>query len=703
MNLTGTLNNAGTTLVLSPAIGAWRLYGGTISGGTVTSTGGSELQLTGYSGMLAGGVTIAAGTTLDGTQNIGSAQEYAYVTGGLTLNGTLNLGSANGSVYGRLYFENGSQTLSGTSTVTFGSSINNSLQAYGPNVVATLTIGGRINIQGGSGTVNGYYTGDTIINDGTITVPSGQTITFGGANAVNAGLIGIAGGTLKLVGNNLTNAAGGLISGNGTFTKGSVTYVDDGVTDLNPPSILGVDLELYSVAITYDDAGGMNASTVTNAANYTLLGSGGDDIFGNGNDINQSGLISQITYNATTETATLELSGALPDDYYRVQLNGTAILDAAGTAVWNGTDQVNRLEDQTPAQVSVILDPASDHGTSNHDGLTNDTTPTFDVTVNQPGTISLDFEGNGTYVGTLYASAAGTYQLTAPTLTAGTYTAAATFDAVTGPVGQGYYTYTIDTTAPYVTAMTPTGTLNNGVSQVTVTFSKAMNPNTLTAAAFTLTGPNGAVPVNAPQLVSGNTYSISFADQIAQGTYTLVVAATVEDAAGNELDQDQDGTQGSADDSFSGTFTLALPDLAMTAPSPASSAVEGVSLPVSWQVTNISTANPTAVGWNDVVYLSTKATLDNTAIPLLTLPSPAPPLAPMRATRVIRPCPFRATSPPATTTCCSSPTPMTPRPRRTPATTPTILWPTRSRSWPRTWSLRASRGRHTPTPARRCC
>ena len=223
VNLTGTLNNAGTTLVLSPAIGAWRLHGGTISGGTITSTGGSELALTGYSGTLAGGVTIAAGTTLDGTQNIGSAQEYAYVTGGLALNGTLNLGSANGSVYGRLYFENGSQTLSGTSTVTFGSSINNSLQAYGPNVVATLTIGSGITIQGGSGQVVGYYAADSIINNGTITIPSGQTLTIGGSNWVNNATITANGATVTIQGSNWANngtitANGGTVNLGGSFT-----------------------------------------------------------------------------------------------------------------------------------------------------------------------------------------------------------------------------------------------------------------------------------------------------------------------------------------------------------------------------------------------------------------------------------------------------------------------------------------------------
>ncbi len=41
-NLSGVLNNAGTTLALDDATGSWVLNGGTIRGGTIT-TGGSAI------------------------------------------------------------------------------------------------------------------------------------------------------------------------------------------------------------------------------------------------------------------------------------------------------------------------------------------------------------------------------------------------------------------------------------------------------------------------------------------------------------------------------------------------------------------------------------------------------------------------------------------------------------------------------------
>src|SRR5205823_5803209 len=207
-------------------------------------------------------------------------------------------------------------------------------------------------------------------------------------------------------------------------------------------------------------------------------------------------------------------ASSLPDDFYRVGANGSTVLDASATALDAGIQVVvNRLEDQVPVQVVVSLDPASDTGVSNSDGLTNDTTPTFDVQVNQAGTITVDYEGNGTVIGSLYAPAAGTYQLTAPTLPAGTYTASANFFALTGPPGQRATTYTLDTTGPRVTSMSPSGTVNNRLSQVTVTFSEALDPSTWTTSAIALSGPGGAVTVNSLSLVSGNTYRINFPAQ----------------------------------------------------------------------------------------------------------------------------------------------------------------------------------------------
>ncbi len=159
-----------------------------------------------------------------------------YVSGSLTLNGVINLGNASGSVYGDLYFENGPHTLSGTGTVTLGTSISNYLEAYGPNTAATLTIGSGITVEGGSGTVGGYYSADSLVNDGTITSASGQTLTIQGSNWVNNGTITTNGATVNL-GGSFTTAALGNFNASGSTVNLVGTLNNAGATLALSPAI----------------------------------------------------------------------------------------------------------------------------------------------------------------------------------------------------------------------------------------------------------------------------------------------------------------------------------------------------------------------------------------------------------------------------------------------------------------------------------
>ena len=98
-------------------------------------------------------------------------------------------------------------------------------------------------------------------------------------------------------------------------------------------------------------------------------------------------------------------------------------------------------------QVSVALDTASDTGVKG-DNRTNFPTPTFDVTVNQAGTIAVDYKGDGTATASQTVSAGGTYPFTAPTLPDGTYNATATFTPSGGTAISAKVSYVIDTVAP---------------------------------------------------------------------------------------------------------------------------------------------------------------------------------------------------------------------------------------------------------------
>ena len=246
--------------------------------------------------------------------------------------------------------------------------------------------------------------------------------------------------------------------------------------------------------------------------------------------------------------------------------------------------------------------------------------------MNQAGTITIDFDGNAAHDQSLTVSAAGTYQFTAPTLANGPYTAKATFTAGLAGTAMNTTDYAIDTHGGLATQMLPTGTINNRLSQATITFNEPVDLSTFTPAAIALSGPGGAISVNQPQLVSGSTYSLSFPTQAVEGLYSLTIAPSVRDIAGNQLNQNQNGTNGESGDAFTGSFTVALPDLAVTNASAPNRVIVGTSIPVTWTVENLSSTNPSAPGgWTDTVYLSTKSVLDGTAVRLLDLAAPVPP------------------------------------------------------------------------------
>jgi hypothetical protein len=122
----------------------------------------------------------------------------------------------------------------------------------------------------------------------------------------------------------------------------------------------------------------------------------------------------------------------------------TATDTAATNPIIGGTSSAVAVSG--PDSLDLSLDPASDTGASQTDNLTNLKTPTFVVKVNQAGTITMDFDGNGTTDSTRVVSAAGAYSFTSMALADGTYAAKATFvPAVGAPVNKSI-SVTIDTT-----------------------------------------------------------------------------------------------------------------------------------------------------------------------------------------------------------------------------------------------------------------
>ncbi len=170
--------------------------------------------------------------------------------------------------------------------MTFGGSSYNALQAQGSGGTqdsgdpATLTIASGITVQGGSGTICGYYpANDSLINQGTVTGSAGGTLTIGGANWSNTGTINGAGGTVNLVGS-FTNApfmtftnSGGTVNLEGTLTNTTLTLSPAlGTWFLSGGMIVGGTISNTGNSVLTLTSSGGTLSGVTIAVGATLDG-----------------------------------------------------------------------------------------------------------------------------------------------------------------------------------------------------------------------------------------------------------------------------------------------------------------------------------------------------------------------------------------------------------------------------------------------
>ena len=647
---TVTLSRVDVQVVSSGTIvgGTLQMSGGTLSGNSTIQANvfnsGSTSPGVNNAGMLSikgnfnqtstGALNIAIGGTTAGTQ-----YDQLAVTGSVALAGVLNLSTFNG-----FSASNGNQfvIVTGASRTGLFSSVTgqtagngqffspifnptnvtllaanaNSLRvtsqvpsSYANTAIKTITLNFTEALNSNDAKNASLY---TLVDYGVNGVPGvsqGTTIAVTPSYTANSTVVtltvpALADGTYQLTLSSTIHAANGsLLDGVGNGAGGT-PYVTTFVVDTATPTVASETIAANQIQVTYSDPVGMDLASVTNVANYTLAASGGTGLFPNAKNVNVSADIAYVSYNPATEVATLNFIAALPDDAYQLTINGHAgVVDPAGNKLNGGTDSVKvLLLNLIAPTVSLILDPSSDSGASNSDRLTNVTKPTFDVAVNQAGSIELDVDGKA--VTTRAVASAGTAPISLTTaLTGGNHTIKAIFTPTIGSAVNSSTSITIDTTSPQITTAIPSGTIGTPVAEVDVTFSKLINLATLTASDVTLTGPGGSIAIGSPTLISGDTYRIPFATQRAGGTYTLVIAPQVADLAGNLLPS-----------SFTDTFTIQFPDLAPSNVVAPATASPGQAVLVSWTDTNSGGVN--AVGpWVDEVFLSYDGTVAN-AVPV---------------------------------------------------------------------------------------
>jgi RHS repeat-associated protein len=361
VSLTGTLTNNGT-LALTNATGSFYLGGGTIDGGTITTSGNAELV--GY----VGGTLNAV--TLDGTLNDSVFPALGLnITNGLTLNGaTITIAGIN-----YLGFA-GIQTLSGTGTVSVAT-LSNSESLIVDGTGDSLTIAPGITIQG-HGFV-GEVSGGSVTMNGTIAANDGGTLIVQGCtNFANGTLTGGTweasnNSTLRIIGAQVaTNAASILLSGPQSHIY-SDTATTNALATLSANAV-GGQVTVTGGANLVATASLTNAGTVTLGPNssltvaaYTQTG-GGTSLQGgtlatsqsadvdieagtfSGPGSVQGDLTNAATLDLGTAVGTLSVTG----DYTQTA-TGTMSVKLGGTAPGTQYDQVNVTG---PANLDGTLD-----------------------------------------------------------------------------------------------------------------------------------------------------------------------------------------------------------------------------------------------------------------------------------------------------------------------------------------------------------
>ena len=121
------------------------------------------------------------------------------------------------------------------------------------------------------------------------------------------------------------------------------------------------------------------------------------------------------------------------------------------------------------------------------------------------------------------------------------YTAKATDAAPNTSPASAARTITVDTAAPTVTVRSPLADATGVAVDVTVTaeLSEALDPATVTDTSVTLTDGSTAVPASVDYDELTDTISLDPDTDLEPGTtYTVSLAATIEDLAGNALARD---------------------------------------------------------------------------------------------------------------------------------------------------------------------
>jgi hypothetical protein len=400
-------------------------------------------------------ITAANGTldntTVDATLNVINGNSL-IVKNGLVFHGTATVGNANGGGSGIVF--DGSQSLTGTGTLTFGrfyyTGINrNSLTQKNAGVV--LTIGAGITLDGDSAYIG---RGDaTLINNGVINanVSGGSGFVVDGANWQQNGTLKASSGNGLLTSGTWTSsgtflADGGTLNLGGTWTK---TDVDESITVANSGVVyvMGV-VDNTGRGLTLDGSAGrfiltgkVTGGTIGALNDAILEGEGGtlDGTTVNANLTGRSNNVSFKVQNGLVLNGSVTLGGD-NGGYWTgaMRFDGSQTLSGVGTVnfgsfyYWHHNR--NGFEQANPGEVLTIASGITLQGRSAYVGRPDATLINYGVIVGQGGVDSTGILVQGSdwqQFGTLKSENGGSLT------TAGTWSSGGTFLADGGTLDLG--------------------------------------------------------------------------------------------------------------------------------------------------------------------------------------------------------------------------------------------------------------------------
>lgn len=178
----------------------------------------------------------------------------------------------------------------------------------------------------------------------------------------------------------------------------------------------------------------------------------------------------------------------------------------------------------------------------------------------------------------------------------------------------------LDQHLPRINHYDPAGDIAGTVQYVDVWFSKIMYPPSLNLSNVSIDGPLGYISPKGINEIGINAFRISFDPQFTQGEYHVRIGPNIIDAAGNFMDQNQNGI-GCEDpnDVFDAKFNLVDVDLTISnVIVDPNQLIAGELITVSWNGANKS-GMPLLGNWNDGIYLSMNDTWDIDDILLTTI------------------------------------------------------------------------------------